>query len=390
MRDFAQIRLSIWNDDAFLDLTPAAQHLYFVLLTNPALSYCGTADWHPGRIAARAKGWDKDQVYAAAAELVDGLYIVVDADTDEYLVRSFVRNDSLMRQHRLPVSMARARADVTSRGIRAVIVDELKRLHADEPKLKAWESPEVAALLEGSAIAARDFPCGDGTALTAVYGKGYAMGYGIGYGIGYGMAYAEGYGKGYADTYAETSGKGYADPYNSNSNSNLQQEQRQRADADESGTEPAEPHQAETMPSPTTPDEALDRLAAAHAQRPAGGTPDQWSTPEDPRCREHAHLPADQVPACHHCAQARRWFQARADATKEARREAITACPWCDDRGMLNGHHNDGTAWSMKCTHPHDMPHPPEPPTKPEPQGVPDTAAQFLAHLEARTTGGPF
>lgn len=82
--------------------------------------------------------------------------------------------------------------------------------------------------------------------------------------------------------------------------------------------------------------------------------------------------------------------QEQTEHARATRRAAITACPWCDERGMLDGHHPDGTAWSMKCTHPDDMPTPPQPPTKPEPQGVPDTAAQFLARLEARTTGGPF
>ncbi|MCT1491339.1 hypothetical protein M3G47_01330 [Corynebacterium sanguinis] len=82
--------------------------------------------------------------------------------------------------------------------------------------------------------------------------------------------------------------------------------------------------------------------------------------------------------------------QEQTEHARATRRAAITACPWCDERGMLDGHHPDGTAWSMKCTHPDDMPTPQQPPAKPEPQGVPDTAAQFLARLEARTTGGPF
>ena len=38
MRDFAQIKLSIWNDDAFLDLSNNAQLLYFVLISHPTMN----------------------------------------------------------------------------------------------------------------------------------------------------------------------------------------------------------------------------------------------------------------------------------------------------------------------------------------------------------------
>ena len=127
-REYAQIKFSIWNDDDFLDLTVDAQHLYFVLLTDPELSYAGTGDWHPGRVAAKAGDWTRARVERAAGLLIQSLYIVVDDDTGEFLIRTFVRNDSLMKQRNLGVSMAMARANVASRGIRAVIVNELQRL----------------------------------------------------------------------------------------------------------------------------------------------------------------------------------------------------------------------------------------------------------------------
>ena len=47
MRDYAQVRLSIWNDDDFRELSPAAQWLYFLLLTHPTLTSAGVGDWRP-------------------------------------------------------------------------------------------------------------------------------------------------------------------------------------------------------------------------------------------------------------------------------------------------------------------------------------------------------
>jgi len=43
-REFAKIKASIWQDDDFRALPVEAQHLYFVVLTDPDLSYCGVAD----------------------------------------------------------------------------------------------------------------------------------------------------------------------------------------------------------------------------------------------------------------------------------------------------------------------------------------------------------
>ena len=141
-RDHARIELNIWTDDDWLDLTPGAQHLYLVLLTHPDLSYAGVADWRPNRLRVMASRWDADDVKRAAEELARNLYIVVDEDTEEVLVRSFVRNDGLMKQPNLAKAMVKAARSIASRNIRAVLVHELLRLHEDHPDLKGWESAE--------------------------------------------------------------------------------------------------------------------------------------------------------------------------------------------------------------------------------------------------------
>ena len=140
MRNYAQLNIAIWNDDDFRALTPQAQHLYFLLLSHPTLSYCGVGDWRPARIARMATGWAAQDVERAGAELTDRLFIVVDDDTEEFLVRTFVRNDPLMRQRNLGVSMARAFSLVASEGIRGVIVGELTRLAQARPDLKGLDS----------------------------------------------------------------------------------------------------------------------------------------------------------------------------------------------------------------------------------------------------------
>jgi len=151
-RDHARIKLSIWLDEDFLDLPPDAQHLYFVLLTDPGLSYAGVADWRPGRLAQRSKGWTADMVVKAAVTLSGAGYIVVDAETEEVLIRSFVRNDEVVKQPRIAVSMANAYAACASRTLRWVIVHELIRLHETQPELLGWGKPQAEKLLSLPAI----------------------------------------------------------------------------------------------------------------------------------------------------------------------------------------------------------------------------------------------
>ncbi|MCU1680956.1 MAG: 57, gp57 [Amycolatopsis sp.] len=137
----------MWSDDDFRALTPAAQHAYMLIMTSPTLSYCGVADWRPRRIAALARGWTVEAVEAAAAELVAGRYLVIDEDTEECLVRSFVRNDGLMGRERMATAMAKAFALVASSRLRGVVVHELKRLRDDFPDLGGWDSVRAVELL---------------------------------------------------------------------------------------------------------------------------------------------------------------------------------------------------------------------------------------------------
>lgn len=139
-REHARFQTSIWIDDDFLDLSKDAQHLYFVIVSQMKLTFCGVLDWHPGRVAQLAAGWSKDEVNEAATELSERLYLVFDEDTDEVLVRSFIRSDGLLTSPNISKAMYRAFSQVSSRTLRGVIVHELNRLYTENPLLKGWGS----------------------------------------------------------------------------------------------------------------------------------------------------------------------------------------------------------------------------------------------------------
>lgn len=148
-RDHERTNLDIWGDDDWLDLSPEAQHLYFVLKTDPNLTYCGSGEWHPGRIAARAKGWTAASVETAAAELSGsaGIFVIVDPDTNEYLLRSWIKHDGLWRIPNMSVSMVNARAALASRTLRGVVVHEVKKLAKHFPEIGSWDRPAVQKML---------------------------------------------------------------------------------------------------------------------------------------------------------------------------------------------------------------------------------------------------
>lgn len=151
-RTYTAVHHSIWQDDEWRDLSPAAQHLYFVLLTAPGLSFCGVGDWRPRRLLPLSRGWRMNDFNAAADELSQNLLIIVDQVSEEYLIRSFLRHDGVMQHNKTCVSAMKAHAQVSSNQIRGVVVNELRRLKDEFPEWACWSHPEVKGVLKRRAL----------------------------------------------------------------------------------------------------------------------------------------------------------------------------------------------------------------------------------------------
>lgn len=133
-REYARIKVAIWTDLDFRDLTAAAQHLYFMLLTSPSLSLAGVADWRPRRIAAMCSGWTVQDVEAAASELEAARYVLVDEDTEEVLVRSFVRHDRVLLKPNVAASMVKDAGRIASRRLLEAVAVEVARVASETPE----------------------------------------------------------------------------------------------------------------------------------------------------------------------------------------------------------------------------------------------------------------
>jgi hypothetical protein len=151
-RDHARVRLDIWTDDDFTDLTSPAQWLYIRLWSAAGLNYAGVTDWRPGRIAASCAELTATDVEMIAKELETGEYVVIDRRSEECLIRSFVKHDGFMDKWNMAAAYCSAWASVSSKALRGVAVHELKKLHRDNPDWKTWDRDDVKQVLGKRAI----------------------------------------------------------------------------------------------------------------------------------------------------------------------------------------------------------------------------------------------
>ena len=127
-RTYAQVKVSIWQDDDFRALSVDAQHLYFLLLTSPTLNLAGVHDWRPKRIATLTKGLTPAAVDKAAVELQRQRYVIIDTDTEEVLVRTLIRHDNILRGALTAAGMVSGWTSTYSIRLRAAIADEVRKL----------------------------------------------------------------------------------------------------------------------------------------------------------------------------------------------------------------------------------------------------------------------
>ncbi|MBM4489450.1 hypothetical protein GS937_01460 [Rhodococcus hoagii] len=148
-REYARIRMSVNEDEDIENLSADAQWLYFrVLIPEPTLNYAGVADWRPRRQFGKARDMTLDRYLAAAAELEANRYILVDPETEEVLVRSYIRSDELLRNPKMAASVVKAYRAVASRTLRAAIVTEVQRVHQECPGLSSWKHKDTREDLE--------------------------------------------------------------------------------------------------------------------------------------------------------------------------------------------------------------------------------------------------
>lgn len=141
-RKYAQLLKSVWSDPEWRLLSRDAQWLYELLISQASMNYAGVLDLTARRWSRLAAGTTVADIEAALEELAVARFIVVDPDTEEVLVRTFIRNDGLWKQARMfMIALSEAR-DVQSPILREALAIELLRLPISEIKEGKRDSRE--------------------------------------------------------------------------------------------------------------------------------------------------------------------------------------------------------------------------------------------------------
>lgn len=128
-RSHARIHVSIWHNDDFRALSAESQRVYFLILSQPTLTWAGVAPYTPKRWARLAANTTATRVVKAVGELASRRFLVVDEETEEVWVRTFVRWDGVLTQPNVMKAMLADLGAIASHTIREAFLEEYPDVH---------------------------------------------------------------------------------------------------------------------------------------------------------------------------------------------------------------------------------------------------------------------
>lgn len=126
--EFGKVFKRAWGDRDFKALTVDEQLLYIKLLSQPDISLAGVLTYAPVRWATQSRGVTVADIERTFNALQEKNFAVADTETQEVLVRSYIRNDLGWRSPRTMIGVANAVGRVLSPLLRGMISRELTRL----------------------------------------------------------------------------------------------------------------------------------------------------------------------------------------------------------------------------------------------------------------------
>jgi hypothetical protein len=134
MAEYGKLFSRIWSDPEFTALDARSQQVYALLISHSSRNLAGV-------LPLTLKRWARSTIDATIDNLTDALkqlaankFLVIDWDTEEVLIRTFIRNDEVYRQPNLMKSARKLARQVQSPSLRWALHDELTRLpeHKDD------------------------------------------------------------------------------------------------------------------------------------------------------------------------------------------------------------------------------------------------------------------
>ncbi|MFF2184612.1 hypothetical protein [Streptomyces sp. NPDC058155] len=131
-RGHGRILTSIWEDADFLALDEREQRLYLFLISQPNLNHAGLLDLTLRRWSRKARGLTVAELEKSIAALDAARFIVVDDDTEELLIRSFIRNDGVWRMPKVMGAAVSGALEISSKRLQRALLDEMDRVPLDQ------------------------------------------------------------------------------------------------------------------------------------------------------------------------------------------------------------------------------------------------------------------
>ena len=149
-REHGRILSRIWRDQDFRALSVGAQRMYMMLLSQPTVNNAGILPLQIGKLTKGCDSTTEADVWIALSELAHGGFAYVDDDSEEIFIRSYIRNDGVLKQPNILKNALRCASAIESGYLRAAMAIELRRLGRDDANSRADE-------LDPSGTAVDDF-----------------------------------------------------------------------------------------------------------------------------------------------------------------------------------------------------------------------------------------
>jgi hypothetical protein len=127
-RAFARVTTDFHDEPSIRNLTPDQQWAYDVVYKRPDLSRCGVVAYTPRRWAKFAKGMTETKLRRLYDQLANTRHIVLDDDTEELLIRTYVRHDGLLTQPNVVAAMVSDYRLISSSVIKTAFLIEMRRI----------------------------------------------------------------------------------------------------------------------------------------------------------------------------------------------------------------------------------------------------------------------
>lgn len=127
-REFGKLWFSMFQDDDFCEQPLLDKMVYLAMLGQPSVNYAGLTPMSLRRLRKACAPATEREIKAALVRLERKRYIFTDSDSEEQLIRSFIRNDEVWKQPNMMISALRSAGHVESRKLASVLLSELDKV----------------------------------------------------------------------------------------------------------------------------------------------------------------------------------------------------------------------------------------------------------------------